>query len=99
MQRQQWLYACVYMGTPPPPTLSPWRCIAMEMTSHPVEVLDDATGEVSLQLDDYLDQLVEVVGTDTHHSQHPGESPGGGKMTLNAQNQREREKPHLLWEL
>jgi len=48
--------------------------------THPVQMLDDASGEASLQFDGDLDELVEVICTDAKHLQHPGEgSDKGGK--------------------
>lgn len=65
--------------------------------SHPVEVLDDAPGEVPLQFDGHLDQLVEVVGTDSKHSQYPWKRPEKNNIKVGAI--WSRILTHLLCEL
>ncbi len=46
-------------------------------TTHPVEVFDDASGEIPLQFDGHLYELVEVVGADVKHIQYPWKRPVG----------------------
>lgn len=38
-------------------------------------MFDDTAREVGLHFDGHLNQLVEMVGTDLEHPQHPGEGP------------------------
>ncbi len=45
--------------------------IPNEMGTHPVEVLDNGSGEIPFLSDDWLYQLVEVVGTHIKDIQYP----------------------------
>ena len=57
------------------------------MVIYLVEVLDYASGEISLMFDGRLYQLIEVIGTDLKCLKHPGKcSENEKKMILNLHN-------------